>query len=103
MRPKYPLLDAKIRTATHQLGDLGKTPADATTLIRNMTRSLARGRKPYNFAAAGWQRNQVWAALELSYLVGFRELLALASISPGTFLTLALDYADAPVLGAKPE
>jgi hypothetical protein len=95
MRPKHPLLDAKIRAATRRLRELGKTPFDVITLLRDITRSTARNRKPNNFAAAGWQRSQVWAGLELASLCGLQEMLGSASATPQTIVTLALDYADA--------
>jgi hypothetical protein len=92
---KHPLLAAQIRAATRRLRVLGKTPSDAINLLRHITRSKASNRKPYGFVAADWRRSQVWAALELAYLSGLRELLRSASVAPKTIVTLALDYADA--------
>jgi hypothetical protein len=100
MAQRFSLLDEKIRAATQQLRKLGKTPADAIALLRNITGPVAGNEKPFGFPPTGWQDKQAWAARELAHLCTLKELLRLASKSTHredltAALNLSLDYAHA--------
>ena len=97
MKQQLRSLDKRIRRATSELHNLGKTPPDAVTLLRKLVGRRTRRSESYKLILADWSRSQFLVAIELAQLCALQQMLDSPSTPSLTVVMLALDYADTRV------
>ena len=97
MKQKLGSLDKRIRAATSELHNLGKTPLDAVTLLRKLVGRRTRRSDSHDSILADWSQAQYLAAIELAQLCALQQMLDSPSTPSLTVVMLALDYADTRV------